>query len=350
MQWDCIVIGAGQSGLSAGYYLKQTGLKFTLLDRHNQPGGSWQDYFKSLTLLSPARYAALPGMDFPSDPDHYPTRDEVIAYLRRYADLFNLPIIPSTVVQRVERSTEGFRVHTNNDIYATKTVIAASGAFNTPYYPSILGSEEFRGKILHGYNYEDTTHYASQRIVVVGAGESAIQIAVELAQVADVTLATRRPLRFMPQRILGLDIHFFLHGTRYDTLPLGLWTELKGTKRIIEKGNYQKALKAGNPRQMTMFESFTKDGVIWASGNRESVDTVIFATGYRPGLDYLAGLHGALDEHGYPCHRGGISTAVSGLFYTGLFGQRSHASATLRGVGNDAHYIVSKLARFIAQQ
>jgi putative flavoprotein involved in K+ transport len=228
MQWDCIVIGAGQSGLSAGYYLKQTGLKFTLLDRHHQPGGSWQDYFKSLTLFSPARYAALPGMDFPGDPDHYPARDEVIAYLRRYADQFNVPVIPATVVQRVERSTEGFRLHTNNDSYATKTLIAGTGPFNTPYYPAIPGSEKFRGRILHAYNYEDTTPYASQRIVVVGARESAIQIAVELAQVACVTLATRRPLQFIPQRILGLDIHFFLHATRYDTLPLGLWTELKG--------------------------------------------------------------------------------------------------------------------------
>lgn len=350
MQWDCIVIGAGQSGLSAGYYLKQTGLKFTLLDRHNQPGGSWQDYFKSLILFSPVRYAALPGMDFPGDPDHYPARDEVIVYLRRYADQFNLPVIPGTVVQRVERSGEGFRLHTNNDIYATKTIIAGTGPFNTPYYPAIPGSEKFRGRILHAYNYEDTASYASQRIIVVGARESAIQIAVELAQVAYVTLATRRPLQFIPQRILGLDIHFFLHATGYDTLPLGLWTELKGTKRIVEAGNYRKALKTGNPRQMRMFESFTEDGVIWASGKREAVDTVIFATGYRPGLDYLAGLPGALDERGYPCHRGGISTAVPGLFYAGLFGQRSHASATLRGAGNDARYVVSKLARFIAQQ
>ena len=71
MQWDCIVIGAGQSGLSAGYYLKKTGLKFTLLDRHHQPGGSWQDYFKSLTLFSPARYADLACIEQSQQPSDY---------------------------------------------------------------------------------------------------------------------------------------------------------------------------------------------------------------------------------------------------------------------------------------
>ena len=347
MNWDCIVIGAGQSGLAAGYALKQMGLSFTLLDRHDQLGGSWQDYFKSLTLFSPARYAALPGMAFPGDPAHYPHRDEVIAYLRRYATGFDLPVVLGTSVERIERSSEGFCLSTNQGSYTAKSLIAASGPFNTPYMPTITGREIFQGQVLHAYDYKEAAPYVGQHVVVIGARESAIQIAVELSHVARVTLATRRPLQFVPQRILGLDIHFFLHATRFDTLPVGLWTTLEGSKRIVEVGRYRDALKTGNPRRRAMFERFTERGVMWNSGEQESVDTIIFATGYRPGLDYLKTLPGALDEQGYPCHRGGVSLTVPGLFYVGLFGQRSHASATLRGVGRDARDIAAKIARLI---
>ncbi len=345
MLWDCVVIGAGQAGLATGYFLKKAGLGFVLLESDKEVGGSWQHYYESLKLFSPARYASLPGLRFPGDPNHYPTRVEVITYLQTYAEHFDLPIHLNTRVEGIAQTADGFELQTKRGDYRAKSLISASGPYNTPYIPPQPGSGAFKGTTLHAYQYGEPTPFVGQKVVVVGAGESAIQIALELANVAQVTLATRRVPQFMPQHILGLDIHVFLHGTGFDTLPLGLWKQLQGTQRIIDVAAYRAALAAGKPRQRQMFIRFSEGGVVWADGEVEAVDTVIFATGYRPGLRYLEHLPGALDEDGNPCHRGGVSTQVPGLFYVGLFGQRSHASATLRGVGADANSIVNRVSR-----
>src|SRR5437660_8626719 len=89
--YDTIVIGAGQAGLATGYHLKRSGLRFVILEAGLQAGGSWPRYYDSLTLFSPARYSSLPGLPFPGNPERYPTRDEVVSYLRRYALRFDLP-------------------------------------------------------------------------------------------------------------------------------------------------------------------------------------------------------------------------------------------------------------------
>jgi putative flavoprotein involved in K+ transport len=93
---DVLVVGGGQAGLAAGFHLRRSGLAFAILEAGPEAVGSWPAYYDSLTLFSPARYSALSGLPFPGDPDHYPTRDEVIAYLRAYARHFTLPIVPTT--------------------------------------------------------------------------------------------------------------------------------------------------------------------------------------------------------------------------------------------------------------
>ena len=165
-----------------------------------------------------------------------------------------------------------------------------------------------------------------------------MQIGVELAQVAQVTLATHRPIRYLPQRVLGQDVHFWLSLTGLDrTQWLG---DLSAP--VYDMGRYRAAITGGQPDRRPMFREFTEEGVIWSDGGYEKVDTVILATGYRPNLAYLTGL-GALDEAGRALQRGGVSTSVPGLYYVGLPRQRNVASATLRGVGADAKLVVTHL-------
>lgn len=344
---DTIVVGAGQAGLAAGYHLQRAGLHFTILEAGAGPVGSWPHYYDSLKLFSPARYASLPGLPFPADPDQYPSRDEVIAYLTRYAAHFRLPVITGARVEHIHKEGTTFCVTTaNGELYRTRILIAATGSFHQPYLPQIPGQREFLGRILHSAAYRNPDPYRDQRVVVVGGGNSAVQIAVELAQVAHVTLATRAPLKLTPQHILGRDIHFWARVSGLEQLPLGHWARLREINPVLDTGSYRTALATGRPDRRPMFTSFTAEGVIWADGSREVVDTVVFATGYRPNLAYLAGV-GALDVDGRARQRAGVSTTTPGLYYVGLPAQRVVASATLRGVGADAGYVVAHLRRHL---
>jgi putative flavoprotein involved in K+ transport len=207
--YDSIVIGAGQAGLAAAYYLQKKGLKYLVLESGNQTVGSWAKYYDSLTLFSPARYSSLPGFRFPGDPNRYPAKEEVISYLIQYADHHNLKIRTGEKVTDVKKQGSFFKITTENGkLFHTKTVISATGAFAFPNVPIIDGSERYKGKIIHSSQYKNVEEYKNQKVVVVGGGNSAIQIADELAKVSNVTIATRKPISFVPQRIMGKDIHF----------------------------------------------------------------------------------------------------------------------------------------------
>jgi putative flavoprotein involved in K+ transport len=285
-------------------------------------------------------------MPFPGDPDRYPTRDEVVDYLRSYARHFHLPIMTDTRVERVERHDALFHVFTQQGQTLTaRSVIAATGAFNRPHFPQFYGHEAYAGRVLHSAQYINPKPFEGQRVLVIGAGTSAVQIGVELAHTAQVTLTSRQPVRFRRQHILGLDLHFWVTVTGYDTLnrPFPRWDPFKFDRPdVLDTGNYQAALQSGNPAWRPLFNCFHRDGVTWADGTVQNFDSVIFATGYRPNLAYLQPL-GALDEHGNALHNGGISTSVPRLYYVGISGQRSFSSATLRGVGRDAAYVIHDL-------
>jgi putative flavoprotein involved in K+ transport len=274
---------------------------------------------------------------------YYPARDEVVTYLRQYARHFQLPIVTSAYVERVERTDAGFRVITaDGTVYQARGLIAATGAFHRPYMPQLPGQEDFTGQVLHAAAYRHLTPFVGQRVVVVGAGNSAIQIGVELARVAHVSLATRAPIQFRRQHIFGRDIHHWAWLLGLDRLPLGPGVAQVASTGVLDTGVYQAAVAAGQPERRPMFTHFTTTGVVWDDDTEEPVDAVIYATGYRPNLNYLAAL-GALDADAQPLHRRGVSTVVPNLVYVGLSNQWTYASATLRGVGPDAAYVVRHL-------
>jgi putative flavoprotein involved in K+ transport len=180
---------------------------------------------------------------------------------------------------------------------------------------------------------------------VVGAGNSAVQVGYELAQVATVTLATRHPVTFHPQRHGGHDLHYWLKTTGFDLLPPEWLRHYLGDRWVVDTGKYQHAVATGQLDRRPMFTAFDRDHIIWPDGTREKADTVLFATGYRPDLDYLSSL-GALDD-GMPLHAGGISATHPGLVYVGLEFQRSFSSNTLRGVHRDAEHVTAPLAAHV---
>ncbi|GIJ78719.1 monooxygenase [Micromonospora phaseoli] len=343
-----VVIGGGQSGLAAARAVRQTGLRPLVLEAGPRAAGSWPDYYDSLTLFSPARYSGMPGMPFPGDPDHYPGRDDVAAYLESYAASLDVEIRTGSRVEAVERAENaGFVVRTaDGGSIEAGAVVAASGSFGNPVQPTLPGREDFSGEVLHVAAYRGPKPYAGKRVVVVGGGNSAVQVGHELAEVATVRLATRQPVWFVPQVHGGHDLHHWLEVTGFDALPPAWLARFVDRTLVLDTGSYQEAITSGRLTRRRMFTAFTPDGVRWPDGTPEQADVVIFATGYRPHLEYLRPL-GALDAAGAPRHAGGVSVTHPGLVYVGLEFQRSFASNTLRGAAHDAAYVASPLAAYV---
>lgn len=347
---NVIIIGAGQSGLVTGYYLRQQSIKnFLILDANEQIGGSWQHYWDSLTLFSSAKYSSLDGLPFPENDHYYPTRDDVIEYLQQYAENFNLPVICNARVETVQRQGDWFEVYTaDGQCFPTKAVVTATGEFNKPYIPDLMGQDDFRGKQLHSYAYCNPEPFVGERIVVVGSHNSAVQIGVELASVANVSLAVIKDINFAPTHKWGKDIFFFIHDTGFDMLPIGCNFNLCASDAVYDDGTYQAAVEAGNPDVRPMFERITANGVVWSDGVEEAIDTILYATGFdSSNKSYLSNLNALQD--GIPQHKQGISTTEAGLFYIGLEGQIAPASATLRGVSRDACVIAEAVTQYLAE-
>ncbi|WP_308440090.1 NAD(P)/FAD-dependent oxidoreductase [Streptomyces griseosporeus] len=180
-----------------------------MLEASGAAAGSWPRHYDSLTLFSPARYSSLPGMSFSGYPDRYPHRDEVAAYLTAYAAGLDADIRTGRRVTGVRRGSAGFEVElANGSALAARAVVAASGTFGHPHRPALVGLDRFTGTVLHAADYRRPAPFTGQRGVVVGAGNSAVQIAAELAKEARVTLASRAPVKFAGQKIAGRDLHF----------------------------------------------------------------------------------------------------------------------------------------------
>ncbi|MBV2361978.1 flavin-containing monooxygenase [Streptomonospora nanhaiensis] len=337
-----IVVGAGQAGLATAHAAARRGVRALVLEAAADVGGSWPHYYDSLTLFSPARFSALPGRALPGEGDRYPLRDEITAYLRAYAADLDADIRCRRKAAAVQAGPGGFTVTTTEgERFTGAALVAATGAFSRPHRPALPGLGTFTGTVLHTADYRRPEPFAGQRVVVVGGGNSGVQIAAELAAVARVSLASRSPIAWANRRLLGRDLHWWFVRSGLDAAPLRRVWE-KGPTLVNDDGRHRAAFATGNPDRREMFTRLSGSKAEWADGTVEEVDTLVLATGYRPALDYLADT-GALDGQGRPLHRGGVSTTVPGLGYVGLEFQRGFGSATLRGVGRDARHVLRRL-------
>lgn len=336
------MIGGGQSGIAAAKALLELGARPLVLEAGAEATGSWPHYYDSLKLFTPAWFNALPGAAMPGDPNRYPTRAEVADYLRGCAERLDCEIRTGHRVTSVTRDAGGFLVRTEHGAELTGTsVVAATGVFANPHRPELPALAGYTGAVRHAADYRSPQQFAGQRVVVVGAGNSAVQIAVELAERAEVTLATRKPIQYATNQPIPGDSRFWSALSAAARLPLGPLLG-HGAIPVVDIAGYKEAIDAGEPDRRDMFTAADGTSLRWPDGTTEHVDTVVLATGYRPALDYLRPL-GALDEAGRPRQRNGISRTHPGLTFVGLEHQRTILSGTMHGAGRDARHVARRL-------
>ncbi|MET3808357.1 putative flavoprotein involved in K+ transport [Nakamurella sp. UYEF19] len=340
---DVLIIGAGQAGLGAAYWLQRiTGLHIQVIEQ-NTVGASWLQRWDSLQLFTPRRFSALPGMRFPPG-GQFPDKREFAEYLRGYAERFALPVEIGLQVSRLWRSGRLFHVRTDRAEFRARHVVVATGPFSRPYVPPGTDALDARIFQLHSAAYRRPADIPGDDVIVVGGGNSAAQLAVELAPTHRVTVISPRPPWYVPVSLLGVDLYWWLYLTR--TLNARASSDI--SRYVRRRGDsiigtqLRRDVRSG--RIDLNIGRVTGAGGQYLSlsdGTHVRASNILWCTGYRPDLDFVD-LPGALDEQGEPVHHRGDSP-VFGLHWMGLPWQTRLNSSIIDGVDRDAHATAKRI-------
>jgi putative flavoprotein involved in K+ transport len=341
---EVAVVGAGQAGLAMGFFLRRQGRRFVILERAALIGSAWHERWDSLTLFTPRRYSALPGLPFPGDPDGYPTRDEVIAYLERYAETFDLWIELNSEVKSLELGDDGrFRLELDGRTIAAEQVVVATGPFQKPHLPKLaerLGGDVFQ---THATGYRRPDEVPPGTVLVVGGGNTGFQIAKELSATHKIVLSVGSRQKPLPQRLLGRDLFWWLTKARIlnTTVDSRLGRKLSTRDTLIGSSPRELKRRFGVELKPRAVDAQGRT-VRFEDGSELEVDAIIWATGYRPDYSWIK--LPAFDD-GRLRHRRGV-TDVPGLYFLGLTWQHTRGSALIGWVKDDAEYIAQQIAAY----
>lgn len=339
---EVAVVGAGQAGLAAGHLLGLQGRRFAIYEAGDHIAPAWRGRWDSLTLFTPRRYDALPGMPFPGDPDGHPGRDEVIAYLEAYAERFSLPVVTGHRVRRLRGGDGGgFVLESERGDVEADRVIVATGPFQAPRVPPFVGDLSPGVVQMHSTAYRRPGDLPAGRVLVVGGGNTGFQIAADLAPTHEVSLAVGSRQAPLPQRLLGRDVFWWL--TRTGVLRASV------DSRIGRRARDRDTLIGSSPRRIRRAGVTLRPRVVGAGGREvrfadggvATPDAVVWATGFRPDHSWID--LPVFDAAGRLRHRRGV-TGVPGLFLLGLSWQHTRGSALLGFVEDDARFIADRIA------
>jgi thioredoxin reductase len=298
LKTDIVVIGAGQAGLSAAYYLRKRGVRphrgFVVLDQSPEAGGAWQYRWPSLTLSTVNRIHDLPGMRLSEAVDT--TADQVQAsvavpaYFAAYEKRFELPVYRPVTAKVVCERDRRFRVETNRIEFSAGGIINATGTWKSPNIPDIPGAHLFRGRQLHTRDYRTPEEFIGRHVIIVGGGISAIQLLEEVSGVTRTTWVTRRPPRFREgpfDEEAGRAAVALVEERVRRGLPPASVVSVTGIPLtpVIEGMR-----RRGVLNRLPMFSEITEAGVRWLDGAELRADVILWCTGFRSSLDHLAPL------------------------------------------------------------
>lgn len=347
-----VIIGAGQAGLSTGYHLARLGRPFVILESHTRIGDAWRSRWDSLRLFTPARYDGLDGMAFPAPKHSFPTKDEMAVFLESYAQHFTLPVHTGVRVARVWREGGHYVVQAGRARIEAESVVIAMASYQTarvPEFASALAPEIVQ---MHSREYRNPGQLRPGGVLLVGAGNSGAEIAVEMGRAGRATFLSGRVTGQVPFRIEGraarLGIAPFVfrvvfHRVLTVDTPMGRRARRKmlsmGLPLIRTKeSDLEAAAVTRVPRVVG-----ARDGLpLLADGRALEVTNIIWCTGYNLGLSWLD--LPIFEASGEPRHERGIVVEQPGIYFVGQHFQYAMSSTMIHGVGRDAEHIAKAIA------
>ncbi len=365
-----VIVGAGAGGLAVAAELNRRGLEFDLLERAGSIGSSWRQRYDSLRLHTGRQFSGLPGLPIPRRYGSWVARDDLVDYLDAYAAHFGIQPTFGVQLERLERTGDHWRLQTSGRTYEADSVVLATGMCHTPLIPALPGLDSFPGPVRHTAEYREPSPYLGQRVLILGAGNSAAEIATELGGVAEVSLSVRRPPNIVRRDIAGLPsqafgialrrvpepaVNVLTNALRRISLPDLTGYGLPGpsgrgfsqylqtrTVPILDHG-FVAAVQSGRIVVVPQVVSIDGADVRLADGRSIQPDAIIAGTGFGSGLGPLIGEFGVLDERGRPLIGGGRTAPTApGLYLVGL---TVVLSGVLREVGLQAREVGRAIAR-----
>jgi putative flavoprotein involved in K+ transport len=348
--FDTIVIGGGQAGLSVGYYLARQRRRFVILDASARIGDAWRGRWDSLRLFTPAAFDGLVGMKFPAAPFSFPTKDDMADYLEAYARRFQLPVRNGVRVDRLTREGGRYLVEAGHHCFEADDVVVAMSSYQVPRLPAF--AKELRSDILqlHSIEYRSLRQLQPGGVLLVGAGNSGAEIAVETVREHE-TWMSGRDTGHVPFRIDGVAARLFLvrllfrvvfHRVLTVGTPMGRRLRRKmftqGTPLIRVK---PKHLAAAGVQRVGKTVRVLNGLPVLEDGRVLDVSNVIWCTGFGNGLSWID--LPIFEPDGEPRHRSGICAEQPGLYFVGLHFLHSFSSTMIHGIARDAKRIADAI-------
>jgi putative flavoprotein involved in K+ transport len=351
-RFETVIIGGGQAGLAAGYHLARRGLPFVILDANERIGDSWRKRWDSLHLFSPARFSGLPGMPFPAPAHSYPTKDEVADYLEAYAARFELPVQTGVRVDGLSRNGGGFVVTAGEKRFDADNVVVAMATHQIPRVPPFAPELDPGIVELHAGEYRNPSQLQDAGVLVVGAGNTGAEIALDVVS-GHPTWLSGRGTGHVPFRIetlaarhlfIPLVFRFIGHHVLTVNTPIGR----KERPKILSQGAplvrvKPKDIAAAGIERVPKTVGVRKGLPLLEDGRVLEVANVIWCTGFRPDFSWIdLPIFG--EEDNEPTHERGIVAHEPGLYFVGLSFLYAMTSGFLRGVGRDADHVAKHIA------
>ena len=347
---DTIVIGGGQSGLAIGYFLSQQSRNFVILDNHSRTGDVWRSRWESLRLFTPSQFDSLPGLSFSQIKNYLPSKNEIGDYLETYATHFNLPIRHNIKVENLTPIDQGYQINTNGGTFFAKNVVIATGSYQLPSTPELSTQLDANIFQIHSSNYQNPHQIPVDNVLIVGAGNSGAEIALDLVKTGKKVWLAGRDVGRVPANspvgklFNGYPIWWIMtHMLTIDT-PVGRKMQTTSAHHGTPLGRATRAEIAAAGVVLTPKLSNVVSGKPqMENGQILPADAVIWATGFKPDFSWIK--LPIFDDHGYPIHDRGVIKSAPGLYFIGLFFQTGLSSSFLGGVGKDAAFITAQLAK-----